>query len=72
MHNVTQDQIEKNVRLIQLVEKYPQIYNHDPTQQQSGDSVEEIWSKIGAELQESCKNNQILNFFVLLTLLLIL
>jgi hypothetical protein len=55
MHNVTADQIEKNKQLIRLVKNYPQIYNHDPTMQQSGESVEEIWSKIGAELQETCK-----------------
>ncbi|CRK86356.1 CLUMA_CG000067, isoform A [Clunio marinus] len=58
MHNVTADQIEKNKQLIQLVKGYPQIYNHDPTQQQNGETVEEIWVKIGQELQEtpeSCK-----------------
>lgn len=55
MHNVTADQIEKNKQLIRLVKGFPQIYNHDPTQQQSGDSVEEIWQKIGSELQETRK-----------------
>lgn len=59
MHNVTADQIEKNKQLIRLVKNFPQIYNHDPTQQQSGESVEEIWAKIGQELQETRK----LNFF---------
>lgn len=52
----TADQIEKNKQLIGLVKGYPQIYNHDPAQQQSsGESVEEIWAKIGQELQESRK-----------------
>ena len=56
MHNVTADQIEKNKQLIALVKNYPQIYNHDPAQQQSsGESVEEIWAKIGQELQETRK-----------------
>lgn len=27
MHNVPPDQIQKNIRLIQLVQKYPCIYN---------------------------------------------
>lgn len=56
MHNVTADQIEKNKQLIQLVKAYPQIYNHDPsTHQQSNESVEEIWAKIGNELQDTRK-----------------
>lgn len=56
MHNVTADQIEKNKQLIRLVKNFPQIYNHDPTTtQQSGESVEEIWAKIGQELQETRK-----------------
>lgn len=55
MHNVTADQIEKNKQLIRLVKGFPQIYNHDPSQQQSGDSVEEIWTKIGQDLQETRK-----------------
>lgn len=56
MHNVTADQIEKNKQLIRLVKGFPQIYNHDPAQQQqSGESVEEIWTKIGQELQETRK-----------------
>jgi Alcohol dehydrogenase transcription factor Myb/SANT-like len=55
MHNVTADQIEKNKQLIRLVKNYPQIYNHDPAQQNSGESVEEIWAKIGQELQETRK-----------------
>jgi Alcohol dehydrogenase transcription factor Myb/SANT-like len=55
MHNVTADQIEKNKQLIRLVKNYPQIYNHDPTQQSSGETVEEIWAKIGQELQETRK-----------------
>lgn len=56
MHNVTADQIEKNKQLITLVKGFPQIYNHDPAQQQSsGESVEEIWAKIGQELQETRK-----------------
>lgn len=55
MHNVTADQIEKNKQLIGLVKAFPQIYNHDPAQQQSGDSVEEIWAKIGQDLQETRK-----------------
>lgn len=59
MHNVTADQIEKNKQLIRLVKAYPQIYNHDPaTQQQSNESVEEIWSKIGQELQDTRKFTQ--------------
>lgn len=55
MHNVTTDQIEKNKQLIRLVKGFPQIYNHDPTQQHSGESVEEIWQKIGQDLQETRK-----------------
>lgn len=56
MHNVTADQIEKNKQLIRLVKAYPQIYNHDPaTQQSSNESVEEIWAKIGNELQDTRK-----------------
>jgi hypothetical protein len=56
MHNVTADQIEKNKQLIKLVKQHPQIYNHDPaTQQQSNESVEEIWQKIGQELQDTRK-----------------
>lgn len=57
MHNVTIDQIEKNKQLIQLVKGFPQIYNHDPAQQRSGESVEEIWAKIGHELQETRKKH---------------
>lgn len=56
MHNVTLDQIEKNKQLIRLVKNYPQIYNHDPTQQQSGESLQDIWTKIGSELQETRKS----------------
>jgi hypothetical protein len=52
MHNVTADQIEKNKHLIALVKQFPQIYNHDPTQQ-TGETVEEIWGKIGSEMGES-------------------
>jgi hypothetical protein len=52
MHNVTADQIEKNKHLIALVKQFPQIYNHDPTQQ-TGESVEEIWTKIGTEMGEA-------------------
>jgi hypothetical protein len=55
MHNVTTDQIDKNKQLIQLVKNYPQIYNHDPAQQRSGETLEEIWLKIGQELQETRK-----------------
>jgi hypothetical protein len=55
MHNVSQDQMEKNKQLIHLVKKYPQIYNHDPTQQ-TGETIEEIWQKIGSELAEPGKN----------------
>jgi sulfur transfer protein SufE len=56
MHNVTADQIEKNKQLIKLVKNHPQIYNHDPaTQQSSNESVEEIWAKIGQELQDTRK-----------------
>ncbi|KAG5676346.1 hypothetical protein PVAND_006188 [Polypedilum vanderplanki] len=51
MHNVTADQIEKNKQLIALVKQYPQIYNHDPTQQ-TGETVEEIWAKIGQQMGE--------------------
>lgn len=54
MHNVTADQIEKNKQLIRLVKNYPQIYNHDPTQHNT-ESVEEVWSKIGLELEEARK-----------------
>jgi Alcohol dehydrogenase transcription factor Myb/SANT-like len=63
MHNVTADQIEKNKQLIRLVKNYPQIYNHDPTQQSSGESVEEIWAKIGQELQETRKSRDQLTRF---------
>lgn len=55
MHNVTADQIEKNKHLIRLVKQYPQIYNHDPTQQTNTDSVEEVWHKIGSDLGEPGK-----------------
>lgn len=56
MHNVTQDQIEKNKQLIKYVKEHPQIYNHDPaTQQQSNESIEEIWQKIGNEMGETRK-----------------
>lgn len=57
MHNVTADQIEKNKQLIRLVKAFPQIYNHDPAQQNStsGESVEEIWGKIGSDLGETRK-----------------
>lgn len=57
MHNVTADQIEKNKQLIALVKQFPTIYNHDPTQQ-TGESVEEIWQKIGQQIGEpadACK-----------------
>ncbi|CAG9798120.1 unnamed protein product [Chironomus riparius] len=52
MHNVTVDQIEKNKHLIRLVKQYPQIYNHDPSQQHNIESVEEVWHKIGADIGE--------------------
>lgn len=55
MHNVTLDQVEKNKQLIALVKDYPQIYNHNPTLQHSGETLEEIWAKIGAELNEQRK-----------------
>lgn len=52
MHNVTADQIEKNKQLIRLVKQYPQIYNHDPSQQHNAESVEDVWHKIGADIGE--------------------
>lgn len=52
MHNVTADQIERNKELIALVRNYPQIYNHDPTQHNT-ESVDEVWKKIGDELNEA-------------------
>lgn len=55
MHNVTIDQIEKNKQLIALVKEYPQIYNHNPTLQHSGETLEEVWAKIGNELEEPRK-----------------
>lgn len=69
MHNVTADQIEKNKQLITLVKGFPQIYNHDPamSQQNSGDSVEEIWAKIGQELQETRKLKVLIMLNALLT-----
>lgn len=63
MHNVTIDQIEKNKQLIALVKEYPQVYNHNPTLQHSGETLEEVWAKIGAELEEPRK---LMMIFVLL------
>ncbi|CAO1372476.1 unnamed protein product [Diamesa hyperborea] len=55
MHNVSSDQIERNIRLIQLVQKHPAIYNHDPAQG-NGESAEEIWVKIAQDLgADTCK-----------------
>lgn len=63
MHNVTLDQVEKNKQLIALVKEYPQIYNHNPTLQHSGETLEEIWAKIGVELGEPRKNIILMKLF---------
>lgn len=68
MHNVTADQIEKNKQLIRLVKNYPQIYNHDPTQHNT-ETVEEVWQKIGLELEEARKFHTVV-YVALLVLIL--
>lgn len=63
MHNVTSDQIEKNKQLIAIVKEYPQIYNHNPTLQHSGETLEEIWAKIGVEMEEPRKLISLIDFY---------
>ena len=70
MHNVSSDQIERNIRLIQLVQKYPAIYNHDPAQN-NGESAEEIWVKIAQDLGGESGTYSLISLSLLLKLIVL-
>lgn len=53
MHNVPPEQIEKNIKIIQLVEKYPCIYNPSVASSSGVESVEQSWQKIAEEINDN-------------------
>lgn len=53
MHNVPPDQIEKNIKIIQLVEKHPCIYNPSVSSTAGQEVVEQAWLKIAEEINDN-------------------
>jgi hypothetical protein len=52
MYQVTQSQTQNNIRLIEIVKKYPQLYNSNDTNYKNTVFVDTAWSEVSKQFNE--------------------